>query len=86
MQKFDRLLQFNNRILIGLYESFKKKIYILLFKHRQAWNRKLIALEFTQVEAMEYAKLFVNNGVEISMIPELNDGLLKGIGIEKAGQ
>ncbi|CAF1421853.1 unnamed protein product [Adineta steineri] len=52
---------------------------------RQAWYSKLMTLEFNQDEATEYAKLFVTNEVEINMIPELNDDLLKSIGIEKAG-
>ncbi len=59
---------------------------IFLFQNRQAWYRQLIALNFSQDEAVEYAKLFVDNDIEIQMIPELNDGVLKIIGIEKAGQ
>jgi len=70
-----------------LYEPLKKNLYcILVSKHRQAWYRKFIALEFSQDEAIEYAKLFVNNEIEIDMIPELNDDILKGTGIEKAGR
>lgn len=46
----------------------------------------MIALKFNQDEAIEYTKLFVANDVDISMIPELNEGVLKSIGIEKAGQ
>ncbi|CAF1342216.1 unnamed protein product [Adineta steineri] len=52
---------------------------------RQTWYSKLMTLEFNQDEATEYAKLFVTNEIEINMIPELNDDLLKSIGIEKAG-
>ncbi|CAF1347335.1 unnamed protein product [Adineta steineri] len=51
----------------------------------QAWYRTLMTLDFNQDEATEYAKLFVTNEVEMNMIPELNDDLLKSIGIEKAG-
>ncbi|CAF4412491.1 unnamed protein product [Adineta steineri] len=51
----------------------------------QTWYSKLMTLEFNQDEATEYAKLFVTNEIEINMIPELNDDLLKSIGIEKAG-
>ncbi|UJR14653.1 hypothetical protein I4U23_001646 [Adineta vaga] len=51
----------------------------------QAWYRKLISVEFKQDEATDYAKLFSANEVEVNMIPELNDGILKSIGIEKAG-
>ncbi|CAF3975962.1 unnamed protein product [Adineta steineri] len=51
----------------------------------QTWYSKLMTLEFNQDEATEYAKLFVTNEVEINMISELNDDLLKSIGIEKAG-
>jgi hypothetical protein len=69
-----------------VWTIFRKKIYILVFQYRQAWYRRLIELQFNQDEAVEYAKLFVNNEVELDMIPELNDGILKGIGIEKAGQ
>ena len=65
-----------------------KKIYLFLsfFDNRDSWYRKFIALKFNQDEAIEYAKLFVENDVHTSMIPELNDGVLKSIGIEKAGQ
>jgi len=90
MKKLKRLLQVIIIILIGSYENFFKKVkilfYTLIFKNRQEWYRKFITLNFTQDEAVEYAKLFVNNDVELNMIPELNDGVLKAIGIEKAGQ
>ena len=69
-----------------VWTILRKKIYILWFTCRQAWYRRLIGLAFTQDEAVGYTKLFVNNEIEIDMIPELNDGILKGIGIEKAGQ
>jgi hypothetical protein len=43
-------------------------------------------LNFTDEEATEYTKLFLVNEIEMSMIPELSDGTLKGVGIEKGGQ
>ena len=43
-------------------------------------------LTFTIDEAMEYARIFVDNDIQINMIPELNNGVLQSIGIEKAGQ
>jgi hypothetical protein len=72
--------------MVCINHSKKNRYFILVSKHRQAWYRKFIAFEFSQDEAIEYAKLFVNNEIEIDMIPELNDDILKGIGIEKAGQ
>ncbi|CAF1080363.1 unnamed protein product [Adineta ricciae] len=51
----------------------------------ETWYRKLVTLNFNQDEAAAYAKLFVQNEVVIDMIPELNDSILKSIGIEKAG-
>lgn len=53
---------------------------------RETWYRRLVDLNFNQDEATAYAKLFVQNEVKIDMIPELNDSILKSIGIEKAGQ
>ncbi|CAF1442347.1 unnamed protein product [Rotaria sp. Silwood1] len=53
--------------------------------NQQAWYKKLIALKFTEQEANEYTKLFVTNEIEINMIPELNDAILRTIGIDKAG-
>jgi hypothetical protein len=46
----------------------------------------MISLSFSQEEANEYAKLFVMNRMEFNMIPELDDNILKSIGIDKAGQ
>jgi DNA-directed RNA polymerase subunit F len=67
--------------------SKRKKLYfVLILKNREAWYKKLIELKFNQDEAIEYANLFVDNDVEISMIRELNDDILKGVGIEKVGQ
>ncbi len=68
-----------------VFSIFSNMIFHLPY-YRRAWHRKLIALEFTQEEASEYARLFVSNEIETNMIPELNDGVLKSIGIEKAGQ
>jgi hypothetical protein len=74
-------------ILSGSYNYLLRKlIFFPCVKNRQEWYRKMIALKFTQEEAGEYAGLFVANDVEMNMIPELNDGVLKSIGIEKAGQ
>ena len=53
---------------------------------RETWYRRLIELNFNQDEATAYAALFVQNEVIIDMIPELNDSILKSMGIEKAGQ
>ncbi|CAF1295554.1 unnamed protein product [Rotaria magnacalcarata] len=51
----------------------------------QAWYRKFIELKFTSEESNEYAGLFITNDIEISMIPELTDPILRSIGIDKAG-
>ncbi|CAF2590706.1 unnamed protein product [Rotaria sp. Silwood2] len=51
----------------------------------RAWYRNLIALKFTEQEADEYTKLFITNEIDISMIPELTDNILRTIGIDKAG-
>ncbi|CAM4828170.1 unnamed protein product [Rotaria magnacalcarata] len=51
----------------------------------QAWYKELQALNFTQEETNEYTKLFVNNDMDISMIPELSDAILRTMGIDKAG-
>ena len=53
---------------------------------RETWYRRLVELNFSQDEATAYAALFVQNEVIIDMIPELNDSILKSMGIEKAGQ
>ena len=57
-----------------------------LIQYRQAWHKRLIALNFDEEETNKYARLFVENEIEINMIPELSDPILKSIGIEKAGQ
>jgi hypothetical protein len=76
----------NPNWLVWTSQKERKLYFVFIFKNRQAWYRKFIELKFNQDEAVEYAKLFVNNDVEISMIPELSDDILKGVGIEKAGQ
>jgi hypothetical protein len=69
-----------------LSKKSKNSIFTRIFKNREAWYRQLITLDFSQDEAVQYAKLFASNDVELSMIPELSDSILKAIGIEKAGQ
>lgn len=43
-------------------------------------------LNFTTEEANEYAGFFATNEIDLSMIPEITDPILRTIGIDKAGQ
>jgi hypothetical protein len=77
---------FDHNWLVWIFSDQLKSFSCLLLKSSQLWYKKLIALNFYQEEAHEYAKLFVMNRMEFNMIPELDDNILKSIGIDKAGQ
>lgn len=46
----------------------------------------MIELKFTHDEANKYAGYFATNEIDLTMIPELTESVLRTIGIEKTGQ
>ncbi|CAF4958096.1 unnamed protein product [Rotaria sp. Silwood1] len=49
------------------------------------WYKKFIELKFNENTAKEYASIFVNNEINVNMISDFNDHILRSIRIEKAG-
>ncbi|CAF5022991.1 unnamed protein product, partial [Rotaria sp. Silwood1] len=59
--------------------------YISIILTREIWYKKFIGLKFNENTAKEYASIFVNNEINANMISDLNDDILRSMGIEKAG-
>lgn len=76
----------NPNWFVDLFFFLRKIISMNEMNSRRAWFDKLIGLNFNSNEAIEYTNLFVQNDVNIRMISDLNDSILKTMGIEKAGQ